>query len=375
MANDAEDRAAAEAAGVTAEQQAALTAYHSEEHWLLLHRPQLESMRLPKPLWPVVYHKLYTERYDALDSFAVARSDDDGDVGFHLLVEREEGVKAAADVWIFDHAWEAKEQDAVQSLIRTPGLVDRLWALMDMDRRRELEEDEEDERKAREAEEALRRDDRKEPDSAEAERALKAAEDEKQRERERRQGEEQGEEEWANDDAVALVRAQTSASHERAVQALTDCRGDVIDAINMATAQPSSTPSPPSSLPSSSASPPVSETFVDEAALSDDERRARQVWDALFRYRYAQSFYTTTAREDGRPLTAADIATTLYVEDEVGSAITAGPEPNARVSNLMCVTLNAAFSLLWLTAELECGDEVVRPLRPALKKTREWSRQ
>ena len=373
MSTEEEDRAAAEAAGLTREQQTALTAYHSEEHFLLLHRPQLESMQLPKHLWPLLYAKIYREQFDALDTFAVARSDEEGQEGFFLIAEPEEGVNAGEDVWIFEQAWQVPEADAVAQLRRTPALVDRLWALMDLDRRVPREEAEEEARKRAEVEEQRRREDRKEDEREEAERQLREAEEQKQRERTRALEEE----DWANDEAVGVVIAQTQSSRDAAVRALQTCRGDLVDAINCITnAGAAAPPTPSSSSPSTLSAVSPCAAPLDPSSLSDDERRAQRVWDALFTYRYIHSFYTTQPREERRPLTAADVTTWLYVEDEVGSAVTAGPEPTARVCALMCVTLNTSFSVMWLTAHLDQGDEVVRRVRarPALRKTREWSR-
>ena len=374
MSSEAEDRAAAEAAGLSVEQQAALTAYHSEENFLLLHRPQLESMQLPKSLWSPLYHKLYLEQFDALDTYAVVQFEEEGDEGYHLVVEKEEGVNAQEDVWIFGHAWDVNEADAVQQLMRTPGLVDRLWTLMDLDRRLRREEEEREVQKQVEAEAQRRREDRKEPEDVEAERKLKEAEEEKARERERREGEE----EWVSEESIACVMSQTEANREAAAQALKNCRGDLIDAINSLSSGTDTAPASTSASTSTSTytptpTPAPTSAPVDASSLSDEEHRAQQVWNALFRYRYVRSFFTTTPREDGRPLTAADVTSHLVVEDEVGSAIVAGQDPNARVSTLMCITLNTSFSVMWLTRGLEQGDEVVRSIRPAVKKTREWT--
>ena len=369
MSTEDEDRAAAEAAGLTREQQAALTAYHSEEHFLLIHRPQLESMQLPKHLWPTLYTKLYTSTFDAPDTFSVARSDEEGEEGYFLIVDREEGARASEDVWILEQAWQVQEVQAMPQLNRAPALVDRLWALMDMERRGAREDEEEEGRKRAQVEEQRRREDRKEDEEAEEERKLKEAEEEKQRERTRLQEED----DWANDEAVAVVIDQTRCSREAAVRALQSSRGDLIDAIRSVTDADSTAAAPSSSSSTHSSSSPATAS-VDPSLLSDDERRAQRVWDALFRYRYAHSFYTTQPREDRHPLTAADVTTWLYVEDEVGSAVTTATQSNARVSQLMCITLNTSFTVLWLTADLEHGDEVTRPIRPALKKTREWSR-
>ena len=384
-----EDRLAAEAAGLSDEQRAALTAYHSEENFLLLHRPQFESMRLPKQLWPVVYAKLYTETDDAADAFVIAQeeaAEDDDEaaaLGFHLVVQRDDGLKAGEDVWILQHAWSVPEQNAVQQLTRDPALVDRLWSLMDLDARLKREEREDRRRKQAEVEARQRLEDRKEPSEAEDERQLKAAEEEKQRDRDRQAAEaEQQSADYSDDESIALLMSQTGASREQAVQALSRSSGDFIEAINaLHISEPAapyaSAAAPPartavassSSSSSSSPSPPLS-----LSSLSDDERRAKTVWDALFSYDYVHCYYTAQPREESRELRAADVQTVLYCNDEVGSAVAAAASSNAELRSLYCITLNTAVSLLWLTSDAEQGTELSRPVRPQLKKTRQWSR-
>ena len=424
-----EDRHAAAEAGLTEQQQAALTAYHSEQNFLLLHRPQLESMRMPKQLWPLLYRKIYTETLDAANTFVIAQhdhhaqhegegdegqdedEDDEEEAGFHLVVAAEGGAKAGEDVWILEHAFTAPEKEAVQQLNAQPALVDRLWEMMDLDTRLRREEVAEERRKRREREEEQRREDRKESDDAAEERKVKQAEDEKERERERQREQEQQQEQWTNDESVACVMSQAEASREQAQQALVHSRGDLIDAINSINSNKNnhaaSASSSSSSPPAASTTPTASASSVDVASLSEPERRAKRVWDALFQYKYACTrllvshhcrcapastsypfapsvvpltarryvgcYYTTKPRDERRALVAADVTAHLYVNDEAGSAVVAAANPNAQLCSFMCVPLNSGMSVLWLTRDLEQGEEVIRPVKPAVRKTREWS--
>ena len=417
---EAEDRQAAADAGLTEEQQAALTAYHSEANFLLLHRPQLTSMRMPQHLWPRLYHKIYNETFDAGQTFVIAQHDDENedeqaeekqDVGYHLVVAAEGGVKAGADVWILEHVFTASDKEAVQHLNAQPAVVDRLWELMDMDKRIQREEAAEERRTRRERDEEQRREDRKESDDAMEERRLKQAEDEKERERERLS-------QWTNDESVACVMSQTEATKEQAQQALIHSRGDLIDAINAvntnkttdsASSSSSSTSSSSSSSAASNSTQSVasttsatSDSSIDLSSLTESERRAKRVWDALFTYkyvtyspvfvrslisqrslsvtcvlpvccRYIGCYYTTKARDERRALTAADITPHLYVNEEAGSAVAEAANPNAQLCSFMCVTLNSGLSVLWLTRDLDQGEEVIRPVRPAVRKTHNWT--
>ena len=424
-----EDRQAAAEAGLTEEQQAALTAYHSEQNFLLLHRPQLESMQLPKHLWSALYHKIYNETFDAGSTFVIAQHEDerdgeedeedeeeeDEDVGFHLVVAAEGGVKAGEEVWILEHAFSAPDKEAVQQLNAQPALVDRLWDMLDMDKRVRREELAEDRRKKREREEQQRREDRKESEDAVEERRLKEAEEEKERERERQLAQEQ----WTNDESVACVMSQAQATREQATQALIHSRGDLIDAINAVNtnkstdAAPSSSSTSSSSIPTSSSTPSTAATpsiasasSIDLFSLTEPERRAKRVYDALFTYKYASTqhtlpsiltssdkqaltrcvvcaalccryigcYYTTKPRDERRALTAADVTAHLYVNEEAGSAVVEAHNPTAQLCSFMCVTLNTGLSVLWLTRDLDQGEEVIRPVRPTVRKTHEWTR-
>jgi len=48
--------------------------------------------------------------------------------------------------------------------------------------------------------------------------------------------------------------------------------------------------------------------------------------------------------------------------------------PNAQLSSFMCVTLSSGMSVLWLTRDLEQGEELIRPVKPSVRKTHEWTR-
>ena len=297
-----EDRQAAAEAGLSAEQQAALTVYHSEQNFLLLHRPQLESMRMPKHLWPILYHKLYNEQYDTGQSFVIAQHDDsqhdddggddhDGEVGYHLVVAAEGGLRAGEDVWILEHAFTAPDKEAVQLLNAQPALVDRLWDMMDMDKRIHMEDAAAERRRRRVRDEQQQREDRKESDDAAEQRRMQQAEDEKQREREEEQ-------QWTNDESVACVMSQAEATREQAMQALVHSRGDLIDAINAinTTKTNDSTPASSSSAPvtasTTSSASTASDLSVDLSSLTEPERRAKQVWDAFFTYKYNMHQHT-----------------------------------------------------------------------------------
>ena len=90
--------------------------------------------------------------------------------------------------------------------------------------------------------------------------------------------------------------------------------------------------------------------------------------------RYVGCYYTTKPRDEHRALTAADVTAHLYVNDDAGSAVMEATSPNAQLMPLMCVTLNSGLSVLWLTRDLDQGEEVFKPIRPAVRNTHEWTR-
>ena len=345
-----------------------------------------------------LYHKIYNEQFDAGETFVIAQKDDgtDGDEGeeeqddadddapFHLVVAAEGGVAAGEDVWILEHAFTAPDKEAVQRLNLQPTLVDRLWEMMGMDERIRREEVAAEKRRRAERDEEARREDRKESEEVVEERRRREVDEEKERERVAQQ-------QWTSEESVSCVMSQAEVTRDEAERALIHSRGDLIDAINaITTSKPSGSEASSSSSSSSSSSPaPASIAYAappdasahsttaastaDLSALNEPEQRAKRVWDALFTYKYAGVYYTTKPREERRALTAADVTAHLYVNDEAGSAMVQAANPNAQLCPLMCVTLNTALSVLWTTRALDQGEEVVRPVRPAVKRVREWT--
>jgi hypothetical protein len=103
------------------------------------------------------------------------------------------------------------------------------------------------------------------------------------------------------------------------------------------------------------------------------EDKARLVYGVMLKYNYARS-YNIVEKVDGksRALTFDDVTTCIYINDEIGSAVSfnnkSGMEgANAQLSHLLVVTLDGrAFTLLWLQQDVNYQDLITVPT-PSVK--------
>ncbi|KAH8393271.1 hypothetical protein KR215_001529 [Drosophila sulfurigaster] len=118
--------------------------------FVALHKPQLESSAVPVHLWPALYRKLSTDCFDAGEALQLllidyddedeeAQTDTDDDSSarpvFALEVAREQGIKASDPqaIYLIDHAWTFRLNNARQQLEQYPQLADRLSAITGVD--------------------------------------------------------------------------------------------------------------------------------------------------------------------------------------------------------------------------------------------------
>ncbi|OQR75272.1 tubulin--tyrosine ligase protein 12-like [Tropilaelaps mercedesae] len=111
------------------------------DHFLKVHRHQLETSCVPEHLWEALHRKLRDETFDAGESFMFARirsddedtDDDEGDL--EVVVSREDGIDKTdpSQIYLCVHAWTFRPNDARRVLLSNAGLRSRLAALMDMD--------------------------------------------------------------------------------------------------------------------------------------------------------------------------------------------------------------------------------------------------
>ncbi|XP_022226803.2 tubulin--tyrosine ligase-like protein 12 [Drosophila obscura] len=116
--------------------------------FVALHKSQLDSLSVPVHLWPALYRKLTTETFDAGEALQLMLIDYDEDVDeepadddestnpvFALGVAREQGIKASDPlaVYLIDHCWTFRLNNARQTLEQNPPLADRLSAMTGVD--------------------------------------------------------------------------------------------------------------------------------------------------------------------------------------------------------------------------------------------------
>ncbi|BFG04305.1 tubulin--tyrosine ligase-like protein 12 [Drosophila madeirensis] len=116
--------------------------------FVALHKSQLETLAVPVHLWPALYRKLTTEIFDAGEVLQLMLIDYDEDVDeengddddstnpvFALGVAREEGIKVSDPlaVYLIDHCWTFRLNNARQTLEENPQLADRLSAMTGVD--------------------------------------------------------------------------------------------------------------------------------------------------------------------------------------------------------------------------------------------------
>jgi len=345
--------------------------YLSKDNFLRLHKPQFTEMELPANLWPIVYGKLVAEAFDALESFQIEYVEDEG---YQVTVKKEGGLKAGQDVWLLDHAWTTTLDQGPKQLREIDGLLDRLWEICDIDRR--LQQGEAEAKHARKlmGTAAPRQQQAPSTDNAAVSTAASEAD-----------AASAASDVSIDEDHLRAIMSEAHVPRERAIEAYKATKGDLVQAIlwcageseeekelnarmeamleqqqrqqQQEAAQPSDESAP--------AGP------VDPASLTFDQK-VELLWAALFRHHLIGSYFTTVAKDvSAKQLKAEDVQTSLYVNEEVGTAIGQTRElanTNARLSSLVVVTLGGvAFSLLWLTQDVGEEEEVVIPMRPTVR--------
>lgn len=103
------------------------------------HKVQLESSGVPPHFWPTIFKKLQGQIYDAGEYFQLIQpsSTDDGDdsgQSWWVVVIKEDGLKASDpnNVFLIDHCWTYRAEDARTYLVDVPGLLERMMTLMDI---------------------------------------------------------------------------------------------------------------------------------------------------------------------------------------------------------------------------------------------------
>ena len=107
--------------------------------WLNFHKPQLDAIQLPESLHRKLWQKLSFEDFD-LGSTAKIIKDENTETTDLMCTKN---LPANSDVFLIDHAWTFRFQDAIDTLKENPGLVERLQKMTDDIEKQDLPEQEE----------------------------------------------------------------------------------------------------------------------------------------------------------------------------------------------------------------------------------------
>ncbi|XP_070709918.1 tubulin--tyrosine ligase-like protein 12 [Pempheris klunzingeri] len=121
--------------------------------FVALHSGALQSSGIPQTYWRSLHHKITNEIYDAGEVFGIMQIQQEDDeeseeneerkkkdnpgaeIGHKVIVTRESGLQASepTSVFLVDHAWTYRVENARQQLEQIPGLLSRMAALMGLD--------------------------------------------------------------------------------------------------------------------------------------------------------------------------------------------------------------------------------------------------
>ncbi len=315
-----------------------------------------------------LYGKLLSEQFDAVESLQVEYVEEEG---FRVVCKKEGGLQAGKDVWLIDHMWTTTADKARQQLHDIDGLVDRLWGLADMDRR--LEEERVEKRKQKQqAKAAAPAEAAPAPASGAAASASAAAAAAPSLE--------------LDEDSLSAIMSEASVSRERAVEAYTVNKGDLIQSITWCGGESERESQMKGAMMQMAEAQAAAEGHGDAAAAEDDDddepfdssslslaEKANLLWPMLFRAGLVGSYFTTVLNDVSSASLSAEgaVQATLFVNDEIGSAVGQASHvanANALMAPLVCVTLGGvAFSLLWLTQDVKEGDDILIPKRPTIR--------
>lgn len=114
---------------------------------------QLQSSGVPEIYWPGLFSKLKDEVFDAGSYFQIVQrvDEDDNVIGYKALCINELDTNDPIGIFLIDHAWTYKVNEARQILLKYDQLVDRMCGLMN------INVDEVDEEESQEKREELER--------------------------------------------------------------------------------------------------------------------------------------------------------------------------------------------------------------------------
>ncbi|XP_055617626.1 tubulin--tyrosine ligase-like protein 12 [Toxorhynchites rutilus septentrionalis] len=111
------------------------------DSFLAIHKPQLQASGVPGHFWPELFRKLKQQDFDAGNSFSLLLVDygedqrSEGDPIWTVAATKEGGIKVSdpTQIYLVDHAWTFRTDNARQLLNEHPPLVNRLAIMMGID--------------------------------------------------------------------------------------------------------------------------------------------------------------------------------------------------------------------------------------------------
>lgn len=108
------------------------------DSFISLHKPQLQASAVPEHFWPQLFRKLKHQEFDAGSSFSLLLVDygdeqrSEEDPIWTVAVSKEGGIRAddPTAIYLVDHAWTFRTDNARQLLGEHPPLVNRLAIMM-----------------------------------------------------------------------------------------------------------------------------------------------------------------------------------------------------------------------------------------------------
>lgn len=110
------------------------------EIFLAYHKNQLESSGVPPHFWKVLCKKLQNQIFDAGHAFSLMKIDNENAViegpAHKVVVSCDEGIDPlnSQHIYLIDHAWTYRVDNARQNLREIPGLLDRMMTLMGIEK-------------------------------------------------------------------------------------------------------------------------------------------------------------------------------------------------------------------------------------------------
>ncbi|KAK5980112.1 hypothetical protein GCK32_013503 [Trichostrongylus colubriformis] len=102
------------------------------EHFINGHKEQLEAGGIPPELWGSLYSKLMQQTFDAGNYFRILCEETDEGRNWSVFATRDLHPVDEYNIFLIDHAWTFRPQQARAQLEQLPQLVDRMARLLDI---------------------------------------------------------------------------------------------------------------------------------------------------------------------------------------------------------------------------------------------------